>query len=131
MSSAGFLTLDASLSNLTLDRRTTTVKPRPVVSSTCIIFKPLSRADGINWRALTVSIAPATSNSVIAIKRSDGFFFKAINIQPKSVAPADSRARISPSSRVEISQLLHYLLNLPSFKPTASRIWLNVAIMPV
>jgi len=65
------------------------------------------------------------------MKRSEGFFFKAINIQPRSVAEADSRARISPSSRVEISQLLHYLLNLPSFKPTASRILLNVAIMPV
>jgi hypothetical protein len=93
-----------------------------LASNTCITSSPLSRADGINWRALTVSIAPATSNSVIAIKRSEGFFFKAINIQPRSVAEADSRARISPISKVEMSQLLHYLLNLPYFKPTASRI---------
>ncbi|MFM7451532.1 MAG: hypothetical protein ACKO2M_03495, partial [Actinomycetota bacterium] len=106
-----------------------TRRPVPAACGGPCPAAPISRADGINWRALTVSIAPATSNSVMAMKRSDGFFFKAINIQPKRVAPADSRARISPSSRVEISQLLHYLLNLPSFKPTASRILLNVAIM--
>ena len=131
MSSAGFLTLDASLLNLTLDRATTRAKPRQVTSNTCIRFRPLSRADGINWRALTVSIAPATSNSVMAIKRSEGFFFKAINIQPRRVAEAESRASSSPSSRVEISPLLYYLQIFPTFKPTASRIWLNVAIMPV
>jgi hypothetical protein len=59
---------------------------------------------------------------VIAMKRSEGFFFKAINIQPRSVAEADSRASSSPSSRVEISPLLYYLQIFPTFKPTASRI---------
>ena len=129
--SAGFFILAPALSDLILDKIITKAKPRQVVSNTCMMLRPLSRADGINERALTVNIAPATSNSVIAMKRSDGFFFKAINIQPKSVAAADSRASISPSSRVEISPLLHYLQIFPAFKPTASRNLLNVAIMPV
>ncbi|NDA36763.1 MAG: hypothetical protein EBX82_05300 [Actinobacteria bacterium] len=75
--------------------------------NTCKIVRPLLRADGIKDRELTASIAPATSNKVIAIKRSDGLFFKAINIQPKRVAAADIRASISPSSRFEISPLLN------------------------